>query len=216
MENQLIREITAKSVEEAIEVAMHELDVGRDEIEIEILNSGRTGFLGIGSELAKIRARKLSAHEDAGARAMEVVSRILSFLSPSATCTLKSAHNEESGGPLIDIDGEDSGLLIGRRGETLRALQMFVNIIVNKQRDKLVRIQLDVQEYRKRKDTALSEMARRVADKVTATGRSITLEPMGAAERRIVHVTLADDPKITTLSDGSGNDRRVAINPKRD
>ena len=216
MENQLIREITAKSVEEAIEVAMHELDVGRDEIEIEVLNSGRTGFLGIGSELAKIRARRLSSHEDAGSRAMEVVSQILSHLSASATCTLKSAHSEESGGPLIDIDGDDSGLLIGRRGETLRALQMFVNIIVNKQREKLVRVQLDVQEYKKRKETALSEMARRVADKVVATGRSITLEPMGAAERRIVHVTLAGDPKVTTLSDGSGNDRRVVINPKRD
>ena len=94
---------------------MHELDVGRDEIEIEVLNSGRTGFLGIGSELAKIRARRLSSHEDAGSRAMEVVSQILSHLSASATCTLKSAHSEESGGPLIDIDGDDSGLLIGRR-----------------------------------------------------------------------------------------------------
>ena len=203
-------------MEEAIEVAMHELDVGRDEIEIEILNSGRTGFLGIGSELARIRARKLLSHEDAGSKAMEVVSKMLSFLSPSATCTLRSAHSEESGGPLIDIDGEDSGLLIGRRGETLRALQMFVNIIVNRERDELVRIHLDVQQYMKRKETALSEMARRVADKVIATGRSITLEPMAPAERRIVHVTLAGDSKVTTLSGGSGNDRSVAINPKLD
>ncbi len=215
MEEPQTQVVTAKTVDEAIEVAMHELDAARDEVEVEVLSRGKTGFLGIGSELARIRVRKLTAQEDAGPRTMGVVSKILELLGSSAVCTLRNAHDPQSGGPQIDIEGDDAGLLIGRRGETLRALQFVVNVIVNKDREDSVRVLLDVEEYRGRRQRALSELAERVADKVASTGRSITLESMPPAERRIVHLALADNPRVTTESTGWGMGRRISINPKR-
>jgi spoIIIJ-associated protein len=215
MEKPQIREISAKTVDEALEVAMHELDAGRDEVEVEVLSRGKTGFLGIGSEPARVRVRKLSAKENAGTKAMEMLSKLMGYMRASAVCTLRSAHDPDTGGPQIDIEGEDSGLLIGRRGETLRALQFIVSLMVNKGRDEPVRVLLDVEEYRSRRQRALGELARRVAERVASTGRPVTLEPMPPAERRIVHVTLADHPRVTTQSTGYGVARRVAISPKR-
>ena len=207
------RVVTAKTVDEAIEVAMHELDAARDEVEVEVISRGKVGFLGIGSENAKIRVRKLSQHDDAGHKTMEVVSTILELAGASAVCTLRSAHDPQSGGPQVDIEGEDAGLLIGRRGETLRSLQFIVNVIVNRSREESVRVLLDVEEYRLRRQRALEELAQRVASKVAGTGRSISLEPMPPAERRIVHMALANNPSVTTESSGWGNGRRVSINP---
>ena len=216
MEEMQIREVSAKTIEEAKEVAMRELDAGSDEVEVEVevLSRGKPGFLGIGAELARVRVRKLSSAEDAASIAVEVVNRILADLKASAVCTLRSAHDPQAGGPLIDIEGEDSGLLIGRRGETLRAFQFLVNLIVNKERDPLVRVLLDVEQYRERRVKALGELAQRVAERVASSGRPITLEPMPPAERRIVHLTLADHPRVTTQSTGYGDGRRVAITPK--
>ena len=208
-------EMTAKTVEEAIEVALHELDAARDEVEVEVLSPGRPGFLGIRSEMARVRIRKLSAHEDGGSKAMETVSKILELMNVSALATLSSAYDEEAGGPLVDIEGEDSGLLIGRRGETLRAYQFIVNVIVNRGRDEPVRVMLDVEQYRSRRQSALKDLARRVAEKVAATGRPVMLEPMPPADRRIVHMALADHPRVTTESNGRGPERRVAISPNQ-
>lgn len=212
-EDPLTRVVTAKTVDEAIEVAMHELDAARDEVEVEVISPGKVGFLGIGSEDAKIRVRKLSSQDDAGHKTMEVVSTILDLAGASAVCTLRSAHDPQSGGPQVDIEGEDAGLLIGRRGETLRSLQFIVNIIVNRNQEESVRVLLDVEEYRLRRQRSLEELAQRVANKVAATGRSISLEPMPPAERRVVHLALADNPSVTTESSGWGNGRRVSINP---
>ena len=209
-------EVSARTEEEAIEVALHELDAARDEVEVEVLSPGKPGFLGIGSEKARVRVRKLTADEDAGSLAMEVVSKILGHMQASAVSTLRSAHDPDTGGPQIDIEGEDSGLLIGRRGETLRALQFIVSLMVNKGRDESVRVLLDVEGYRERRQRALSELAKRVAEKVTSTGRPITLEPMSPAERRVVHLVLADHPRVTTESTGLGVGRRVSVSPKRD
>ena len=192
---------------------MHELDAARDEVEVEVISRGKVGFLGIGSEDAKIRVRKLSIQDDAGHKTMEVVSTILDLAGASAVCTLRSAHDPQSGGPQVDIEGEDAGLLIGRRGETLRSLQFIVNIIVNRNQDKNVRVLLDVEEYRLRRQRSLEELAQRVANKVSATGRSIALEPMPPAERRVVHLALANNPSVTTESSGWGNGRRVSISP---
>tara|TARA_Y100000758_G_scaffold255144_1_gene192011 strand:- start:1555 stop:1965 length:411 start_codon:yes stop_codon:yes gene_type:complete len=132
----------------------------------------------------------------------------------SAVSTLVNAHDKESGGPAIDIEGEDSGLLIGRKGETLRAMQFVVNLIVNKNRESRLRVLLDVEQYRDRKHTALGEMAKRVANRVASTSRPVTLEPMAPDERRAVHIALADHPSVSTESTGLGTERRVSINPK--
>ena len=114
---------------------------------------------------------------------------------------------------VIDIAGDDSGLLIGRRGQTLQSLQFVVNLIVRKEFGEGARVVLDVEQYRQRREASLRDMASKVADRVQQTGRSITLEPMSAADRRIIHISLADREGISTESVGFGDDRKVSIIP---
>ena len=219
---------SARTVDEAIELALKELDADRDEAEVEILSRGKTGFLGIGSELAQVKVTRISADpNDAGVPttsagettaagvATDAVGHILEAAGVNVTRTLRSAHDPESGGPIIDLAGEDSGLLIGRRGQTLQALQFLVNLIVRKQFDG-VRVVLDVENYRQRREASLREMATKIAERVAQTNRSITLEPMPPADRRIIHTTLTDDPSVATESTGEGEGRKVTIRPKRD
>jgi len=113
----------------------------------------------------------------------------------------------------LDIEGEDSGLLIGRRGETLRALQFIVNLLVSQRSEG--RVVLDVEGYRERHYASLRTLAARVAERVAATGRSVTLEPMAANERRIVHIALADHPEVTTESSGMGEARKITVSPQQ-
>ncbi|HIL30966.1 MAG TPA: protein jag [Dehalococcoidia bacterium] len=219
---------SARTVDEAIELALKELDADRDEAEVEILSRGKTGFLGIGSELAQVKVTRISAdRNDAGVPttsagettaagvATDAVGHILEAAGVNVTRTLRSAHDPESGGPIIDLAGEDSGLLIGRRGQTLQALQFLVNLIVRKQFDG-VRVVLDVENYRQRREASLREMATKIAERVAQTNRSITLEPMPPADRRIIHTTLTDHPSVATESTGEGEGRKVTIRPKRD
>ena len=229
--------MSARTVDEAIELALKELDVDRDEAEVEILSRGKTGFLGIGSEVARVRARKLSpgggapgtaaepaatgpaadtaASDTAAGAATIVVGRILEAAGVNVTRTLRAAHDPESGGPIIDLAGEDSGLLIGRRGQTLQALQFLVNMIVRKEFND-VRVVLDVENYRQRRESSLRDMASKVAARVAQTNRGITLEPMPPADRRIIHTSLSDHPEVTTESTGEGEGRKVMVMPKRD
>jgi spoIIIJ-associated protein len=219
---------SARTVDEAIELALKELDADRDEAEVEILSRGKTGFLGIGSELAQVKVTRISAdRNDAGVPttsagettaagvATDAVGHILEAAGVNVTRTLRSAHDPESGGPIIDLAGEDSGLLIGRRGQTLQALQFLVNLIVRKQFDG-VRVVLDVENYRQRREASLREMATKIAERVAQTNRRITLEPMPPADRRIIHTTLTDHPSVATESTGEGDGRKVTIRPKRD
>ena len=116
---------------------------------------------------------------------------------------------------VLDVDGEDLGLLIGRRGQTLASLQYLLNLILAKQLGKRVAFGVDVDGYRRRREEALISLAKRSASRVRSTGRSVTLEPMPPNERRIVHITLADDPAVITVSIGEGDARKVAITPSR-
>jgi spoIIIJ-associated protein len=220
--------MSAQTVEEAIELGLKELDADRDEAEVEILSKGKTGFLGIGSESARVRVTRISAtRNDAGVPTTEegdttaagvataAVGRILEAAGVNVTRTLRSANDPESGGPIIDLAGEDSGLLIGRRGQTLQALQFLVNLIVRKQFEG-VRVVLDVENYRQRRESQLKDMAEKVAERVAQTNRSITLEPMPPADRRIIHTSLTDHSGVSTESTGEGEGRKVTIMPKRD
>ncbi len=209
-----VRVMTARTVEEAIELALKELDVDRDEAEVEILSRGKSGFLGIGAELARVRVTKISGGGNAAALATDAVSKILQAAGVNVSRTLRAANDPEVGGPIIDLTGEDSGLLIGRRGQTLQALQFLVNLIVRKELGENVRVLLDVERYRQRRETSLRDMATKVAARVAQTNRSITLEPMPPADRRIVHTTLTDHPGVTTESMGVGDNRKVTISPK--
>ena len=219
-------EMTARTVEEAIELALKELDVDRDEAEVEVLGRGKAGFLGIGAELARVRVTPLSASAGAsptqtGERtpatlATAAVAQILDAAGVNVTRTLRSAHDPEAGGPVIDLAGEDSGLLIGRRGQTLQALQFLVTLIVRRQMGEDVRVVLDVENYRQRRETSLRDMAAKVASRVAQTNRSITLEPMSPADRRIIHTSLAQHPGVRTESAGEGENRKVTIMPRRE
>ena len=209
------RVMTGRTVDEAIELALKELDVDRDEAEVEILSRGKAGFLGIGAEPARVKVTKISEGPSAAALAVETVGRILTAAKVNVNRTLRSANDPEVGGPIIDLDGDDSGLLIGRRGQTLQALQFLVNLIVRKEFED-VRVALDVERYRERRETSLRDMASKVAARVVQTSRSVTLEPMTPADRRIVHTTLSEFPGVTTESMGVGEDRKVTIMPQRD
>ena len=197
-------------------MALKELDVDRDEAEVEILSRGKAGFLGIGSELARVKVTKISEGRSAASLAVETISRILQAAGVNVSRTLRSAHDPDAGGPVIDLEGEDSGLLIGRRGQTLAALQFLVNMIVRKEFGEGVRVILDVEHYRQRRESSLREMSTKVASRVVQTNRSVTLEPMTAADRRIVHTTLTDYAGVATESSGMGEDRKVTISPKQD
>ena len=207
--------MSARTVDEAIELGLKELDADRDEVEVEILSRGKTGFLGIGSEVARVRVTKISRDRSAAGVATATVSRILEAAGVNVTRTLRAANDPETGGPIIDLAGEDSGLLIGRRGQTLQALQFLVNMIVRKEFDD-VRVVLDVENYRQRRESSLRDMAAKVAARVAQTNRSITLEPMPPADRRIIHTSLSDHPGVTTESTGEGEGRKVMVMPKRD
>ena len=219
--------MSAPTVDEAIELGLKELDADRDEAEVEILSKGKTGFLGIGSESARVRVTRISAGRNAegvpttaegeptaASVATAAVGRILEAAGVNVTRTLRAANDPESGGPIIDLAGEDSGLLIGRRGQTLQALQFLVNLIVRKQFEG-VRVVLDVENYRQRRESQLRDMATKVAERVAQTNRSITLEPMPPADRRIIHTSLTDHPGVSTESMGEGEGRKVTIMPKR-
>jgi len=209
------RVMTGRTVEEAIELALKELDADRDEAEVEVLSRGKSGFLGIGAELARVRVTKISQGGSAAVLANEAVSRILQAAGVNVSRTLRAANDPETGGPIIDLSGEDSGLLIGRRGQTLQSLQLLVNLIVRKRFGNEVRVVLDVERYRQRRENSLRDMAVKVAGRVVQSSRSITLEPMSPADRRIVHTSLSDHPGVTTESAGVGDNRKVTIMPKR-
>ncbi len=205
---------TAHTVEEAEELALKELGVDRSEVEVEVLNRGKAGFLGIGAEQARVRITRIAEAGNAAAVALDKVNKTLAAAKVNVVSTLRAAHDPEVGGPIIDLTGEDSGLLIGRRGQTLQALQFLVNLMVRQEYGEDVRVLLDVESYRQRREASLRDMAAKVAARVVQTGRSITLEPMSPADRRIIHVSLADHETVSTQSMGIGEDRKVTVLPK--
>ncbi len=208
-------ETTAKSPEEAIEIALKELDVERADVEIDVVSKGKTGILGIGGEPAKVRVTVLEKPPDAVVATTDILQRLISRMGVSASITLVSADREDVGGPVFDVDGDDSGLLIGRRGETLRALQFLVSFIASRRLEDRVNLFVDVAGYQERRYETLRTLAHRVARRVASSGRDVPLEPMPPNERRIVHMTLADDPDVNTMSEGEGegDGRRVVIEP---
>ena len=147
--------------------------------------------------------------------ALVALNNILTTAGVNVTCAIRAAHDADAGGPIIDIIGPDSGLLIGRRGQTLHSLQFIVSMIVRREFGEGARVSLDVEQYRRRRESSLRDMAKKVAEQVARTGRTITLEPMSPADRRIIHLSLADSPSVSTESIGFGDDRKVSVIPKR-
>ena len=219
-------ETTGKTVEEAIEKALAQLGVGRDDVEIVVVDKGRSGVFGIGAGEARVRVGPIAAKKaetttaDVVDLAKETIETLLRAMGVSASVALPDPAGANSdlapeGALLFQIDGEDAGLLIGRRGETLGAIQFTVNQILSRKAPGGALVSIDVEGYRARRAEQIKGIALRMAERVANTGRPFALEPMPARERRLVHVALTDHPKVVTESDGEGEDRRVVIQPRR-
>jgi spoIIIJ-associated protein len=220
-------------VEDAIEIAIRELDAERDEVEIDVVSRGKTGVFGIGSEPAKVVVTRISkgilasgnvlddsSSEDVSVsqgdvieNGRETINKLIEFMGIDVTSNLRRADNEDGGGPLFEIEGDDSGLLIGRKGETLRSFQFLVRFLVGRNMGQRTNVSVDVEGYDDRRKQSLHNLAERVSQRVVRTGRSIELEPMNPRERRLVHMFLADENGVYTESSGSGSDRKIVIFP---
>ena len=215
-------QMTGKTVEDAIEIALRELDVDRGEVEIDVISRGKAGVFGLGSEPAKVKVSKVvissSKEVDSASDVIRVaratIDELISLMDVDVMCNLRQAESEEVGGPLFEIEGDDSGLLIGRKGEALRSLQFMVRFLVSRKTGERANLSVDVEGYDERRRQSLSSLANRVAQRVVKTGRSIELEPMNPRERRLVHITLSENGGVYTESSGTGEGRRVVILPR--
>lgn len=217
-------EASGKTVDEAIAAALEQLQLERSQVEVEIISTGRTGLFGLGGEDARVLVRPITT-EQVGLEsstikmAVEFLQRLLEFMGIEADVAARPPETPGDGlgrvSAVLDVTGEDLGILIGRRGSTLAALQYTVNHMVSRQLKSKALVSVDVEGYRRRREDNLKGLALRLAEKVKASGRTITLEPMPANERRIVHLALANDSQVASFSLGDGENRKVAISFKR-
>ncbi len=172
--------------------------------------------MGIGSEPAKVRVTHVPSDAGGAGASLTAVNSLLEQMDVEAMATIRSFGSGPDDPPVIDIQGVDAGLLIGRRGETLQALQFMVNMMMSHERGEWSNVAIDIERYRERRETSLRSQAQRMATRVAANGSPMTMEPMSAADRRIVHMALADHGRVTTQSSGEGSDRRVTIRVRED
>lgn len=208
---------SGNSVEEAIEKALAQLGASREEVEIQILSQGGRRLLGLGTQEARVQVtlRPSEPEEEVALVAKEVLERLLEGMGVEARVSLLPSEIPEGPTPFVlDIRGQNLGILIGRRGETLRALQYITRLVVNRRLHQWVEIIVDAEGYKKRRERSLSQLAHRMADRATLLGQAVSLEPMPAHERRIIHLALRDHEKVTTESVGEGDHRKVVIFPK--
>ncbi len=204
---------SGKTVEEAVEIALIELDASRNEVEIDVISQGKAGILGIGSELAAVNVTKIDNVNDSIKTGYEVVNHLIELMGADLELNINHKSDNDHVESVLEIVGDDSGLLIGRKGETLKALQFLANVLVSNKTGSKSRISIDVEGYEDRRNQSLINLANRVAQRVTKTGRHIELEPMNPRERRVIHMALAEHTSVVTESSGSGFDRRVVISP---
>ena len=206
-------EVSGKTVDEAIQVALEQLGASEDQVEVTVLKKGKSGVLGMGAEEAKIKVKLLTVPAEK-ADIAKVASEVLEALIKAMKLVADVSVTQSATGELpvaVDIEGEDLGVLIGRRGQTLASLQYIVRLIVAEKLKMWVPINVDVAGYKKRRYESLQKLALRLAEQVKSKRRLITLEPMPADERRIIHLALTDHPDVVTQSVGEGEMRKVAI-----
>ena len=213
-------EMSAKTVEEAIQLALERLNVGRNEVEVTVIKEGKPGILGLGGEEAVVSVTPLAAPAEEGdiaQRAKDVLEKLLAAMGVEASVVVEAAPGvggETAPTVTLDIRGDDLGILIGRRGQTLTSLQYMVRLILAHQMKAWLPVIIDVEGYKQRRYMSLQNLAWRLAEQVQANEAPFTLEPMPAYERRIIHLTLAEHPSVTTYSIGVGEGRKVVIEPK--
>ncbi|MDP6647726.1 MAG: RNA-binding cell elongation regulator Jag/EloR [Dehalococcoidales bacterium] len=211
-------EFSAKTVEEAIQRALEQLGVSREEVDVTVVEEGKPGILGLGSEPAMVRVTPLTAvpQDDATEITKAVLEKLLVLMGVEGSITSQvETVTEGTPSVTVNIHGDDLGILIGRRGQTLSSLQYLVRLMVNLQTKSRAPIIVDIEDYKQRRYRVLEDFARQIAEQVKAQDRSFTFEPMSSFERRIIHITLADYPGVTTKSVGSGKERQVIVLPKK-
>lgn len=203
-------DITAKTVNDAITEACQRFLVTSDKLDYIVVEEGSSGFLGIGSKPAVIKARIKGTVAD---KAKDFLKEV--FDAMNMVVVVNAKYDENSRNLNIDLSGDEMGVLIGKRGQTLDSLQYLVSLVVNKETDEYIRVKVDTEDYRNRRRETLENLAKNIAYKVKRTKRSVSLEPMNPYERRIIHSALQNDKYITTHSEGDEPFRRVVVTLKR-
>ncbi len=203
-------EVSAKTVNDAVTDALVQLGVTSDQLEYEVVSEGSTGFLGFGSKPALIKARRKHSPEES---VRDFLTRV--FDAMKLDVEIVSKYDEESGLVDVEFKGNEMGVLIGKRGQTLDSLQYLTNLAVNKQMDHYVKVKLDTEDYRKRRKDTLENLARNISYKVKRTKRPVALEPMNPYERRVIHSALQNDRFVSTHSEGEEPYRHVVVTLKR-
>lgn len=215
-----------RTVEEAIRNALRTLGARREDVDLMVLDEGSRGVLGLGSREARVRLTLLSAIEageaeetapapretgdDPVAVARQVCASLVDAMGMGASVTAR----EEDGGVHVTVSGPQLAPLIGRHGQTLEALDLLVNLMTARQLGRRVPVAVDAERYRERRRDALQALIRRTAGRVRRSGRPVSLDPMPASERRFIHTLLAEDPQLTTYSEGEGAERHIVIAPR--
>ena len=200
-------EVSAKNVDDAVIEACQKLVVTRDKLEYEVIEEGSNGFLGIGSKPAVIKAR-VKATVDG--KAVDFLKEV--FAAMNMAIVIDAKFDETDHNLDIDLSGDDMGVLIGKRGQTLDSLQYLVSLVVNKDTEDYIRVKVDTEDYRRRRK---ENLAKNIAYKVKRTKRPVSLEPMNPYERRVIHSALQNDKYVTTHSEGDEPFRRVVVTLKK-
>lgn len=203
-------EVSAKTVDDAITEASIKLGTTSDKIEVEVIEKGSTGFLGIKSKPAIIKARKKNDTVD---NIHEFLENVFSAMNMEVTIDIKKAEDDKV--YEVELSGKEMGLLIGKRGQTLDSLQYLTNLAVNKHSDGYIKVKLDTEDYRQRRKDTLENLAKNIAYKVKRTKRPVSLEPMNPFERRVIHSALQGDRYVETHSEGEEPFRHVVVTLKK-
>ena len=203
------KEYSGKTVNDAITEACKTLGVPSDKLDWDVIEEGSSGFLGIGSKLAKIKAKVKEEELSIDQTAKNFLEDV--FRSMNYAVAIDVFYDENEKTLDIDLKGDEMGILIGKRGQTLDSLQYLVSLVVNKGKEDYIRVKVDTENYRKRRKETLENLAKNISYKVKRTKRSVSLEPMNPYERRIIHSALQNDKYVTTHSEGEEPFRRVVV-----
>jgi spoIIIJ-associated protein len=207
-----VLEVEGKTIDDATKKALAELGIkDTSRVKIEVIDEGKSGIFGFGvSRQAKIRIYYSDNDTNIANSAKEILTNILNKMGIEAAIKdIKEGSNRL----YIEIESEQSGLVIGKQGKTLEALQFLLNLIISGKTGSDKKIILDIQSYREKREKALRRLSKEIAYKVIKTGRPCTLEPMNPFERRLIHLTLQNDSRVSTKSEGEGIFRKVKVSP---
>ena len=206
----IIIEKSGKTIDEAVEEALKELGTTKENVEIEVINEGKRGILGLGAEEARVRVKM---EQSPLQKAEAYIKTIMESFGIDAE--LKGSYEDETVNIEIIGDSEEVGKVIGRRGDTLDSLQYLTSLVVNKGEENYIRVTIDTENYRGKREETLIKLAKRMAGIVARTRKSVTLEPMNPNERRIIHSALQNYRNVTTYSTGKDPNRCIVITTKK-